>query len=702
MRCWNYNLRIEGSRVSHLEHMRMSVRPAGVGGSSRRRVLIAGAGRVGRQLAGRLIEHWSITLLDIYQEPLDLAHQMLRATNPAPGNADSNARLEHISYVMGDATSRLVLERAGAGTIDCLVAVCDEDATNLEVCRLARQSFNIPLLAALVHETDRLPQFQELGVQTVLMGTSLAVALANRIEPAVQASEGLGLGHGEVVELTIPASSPVLGRPLRTFAAHHWLIAAVYRQGNLIIPHGQTCLQEDDRILLVGSPLLLPGIADYLRLGRAQFPYPYGSRLAVALAKPDEDGQIALQEARALAGQSAAEGFDLLVWGEGKRWKQWTKPLAKLLEIDSTDLPAIPVFQQSTDTPSEQWGGLVIPHQRAGWDRRFGWRRFLLAALSNWRCARSLQLRPGLLLVRRLPAYARRLIRQLSRWLQPIGCVWSASSLLATLSGKHNPGWTRAICWLCGYRVIVGCHSFAPMLDVTWLCVRPARYWLSLTSRALPGKSAYARKYCCLVAALYRWSIYHSLVEQARWTACGGLRDVVWSLAGQSASSDGSARCLYQCAGTIWIYSLALSCGAGSGFCAGGARREARRTAQRHLCGGCSPGWRDSSLCTWARPGLWSDHWCYLDRRCSRYPARDRVEPLAFWSGCLDEWSYRRIPDDPGIDGLQLASPVWGSAPDCAGSGETLALAAHRLAGITIAERRGLVVPTSVPAPCRF
>ncbi len=364
--------------MSHLEHMRMSVRPAGVGGSSRRRVLIAGAGRVGRQLAGRLIEHWSITLLDIYQEPLDLAHQMLRATNPAPGNADSNARLEHISYVMGDATSRLVLERAGAGTIDCLVAVCDEDATNLEVCRLARQSFNIPLLAALVHETDRLPQFQELGVQTVLMGTSLAVALANRIEPAVQASEGLGLGHGEVVELTIPASSPVLGRPLRTFAAHHWLIAAVYRQGNLIIPHGQTCLQEDDRILLVGSPLLLPGIADYLRLGRAQFPYPYGSRLAVALAKPDEDGQIALQEARALAGQSAAEGFDLLVWGEGKRWKQWTKPLAKLLEIDSTDLPAIPVFQQSTDTPSEQWGGLVIPHQRAGWDRRFGWRRTLL------------------------------------------------------------------------------------------------------------------------------------------------------------------------------------------------------------------------------------------------------------------------------------------------------------------------------------
>ncbi len=358
----------------------MNVRPAGMGGNNRRRVLIAGAGRTGRQLAERLVEHWSMTLLDIDQKALDLAHHMLKASAHAADahTIGSNVRVEHVSCVMGDGTSRLVLERAGAEAVDCLVATCNEDAINLEICRLARQYFNIPLLAALVRDADMLPQFQELGVQTVLMCTSLAVALANRIEPAVQASEGLGLGHGEVVELTIPASSPVLGRPLRTFAAHHWLIAAIYRQGNLIIPHGQTSLQEHDRILLVGSPLLLPGIADYLRLGRAQFPYPYGSRLAVALAKPGEDGQIAIQEARALAGQSAAEGFDLLVWGEDKRWKQWAKPLAKLLEIDSADLPAIPVFRQSTGIPSEQWGGLVIPHQRAGWSRRFGWRRTLL------------------------------------------------------------------------------------------------------------------------------------------------------------------------------------------------------------------------------------------------------------------------------------------------------------------------------------
>lgn len=367
--------------MSDFEHAQMSVRPAGIGGNSRRRVLIAGAGRTGRRLAERLIEHWSITLLDIHQKHLDLARALLIAsaeTSAAPVSSGSDARLEHLFFVQGDATSRLVLERAGVSGTDCLVSACDEDTTNLEICRLARQHFNVPLLAALVRDADLLPQFQALGVQTVLMGTSLAVALANRIEPAVQASEGLGLGHGEVVELTIPASSPVLGRPLRTFAAYHWLIAAVYRQGSLIIPHGQTSLQENDRILLVGPPMLLPGIADYLRLGRAQFPYPYGSRLAVGLAKPNEIGQAAVQEARALAGQSAAEGLDVLIWGEGKHWKQWIKPLARVLEIAPADLSTLPVFQQSTGMPSEQWGCLVIPYQRVGWRHRFGWRHTLL------------------------------------------------------------------------------------------------------------------------------------------------------------------------------------------------------------------------------------------------------------------------------------------------------------------------------------
>ena len=360
------------------EHLARGV-PAAPVGSSRRRVLIAGAGRTGRRLAERLAEHWLVTILDIRQDRLELLRSM-SAENAAlsPGHASSNARFEHLSCVTGDATSRLVLERAGAATVDCIVAVCGDDSTNLEVCRLARQTFDVAQLATLVREAELLPQFQELGAHTVLVGTSLAVALANRIEPAVQASEGLGLGHGEVMELLISASSPALGRPLSTLGARDWLIAAVYRQGKLIVPHGGTRLEEHDRVLLVGPPMLLPGIADYLRLGRTQFPYPYGSRLAVVLDKPTDTGLAAVREAQTLAEQSAAEGLDFLVWGENKRLDRWIKPLANTLGIEQADLSSIPLFHRPSGDPSQRWGCLVIPHQQASWRRRYGWRHTLL------------------------------------------------------------------------------------------------------------------------------------------------------------------------------------------------------------------------------------------------------------------------------------------------------------------------------------
>lgn len=364
--------------MTGVEHLAPSTRSAGAGGSSRRRVLIVGAGRTGRRLAERLLEHWSVTLLDIRQDRLDLMDKLAADAAQPPAGTPVDSRFEHLSCIVGDATSRLVLERAGAGFVDCIVAICDEDMTNLEVCRLARQSFDVPQLAAVVREADLQPQFQSLGAQSVLLGTSLAVALANRIEPAVQASEGVGLGHGEVMELTLPASSPVLGQQLRALAAQDWLIAAVYRQGKLIVPHGWTRLQENDRILLVGSPMLLPGIADYLRLGRAQFPYPHGSRLAVVLDKPTEDGLMAVREAQHLAGQSAAEGLDFVAWGEGRRWKQWLQPLAVSLEIEPDTLSALPVFHRASHSPSERWGCLVIPQQPAGWRRRFGWQNALL------------------------------------------------------------------------------------------------------------------------------------------------------------------------------------------------------------------------------------------------------------------------------------------------------------------------------------
>jgi nucleotide-binding universal stress UspA family protein len=81
-------------------------------------------------------------------------------------------------------------------------------------------------------------------------------------------------------------------------------VAAVFRGDELIVPTGETTLEVDDRVLLVGDPRILGTVAEYLRLGTPQFPGPYGPNVVTCeFSGPDEKLH---EEAAALARDSGA------------------------------------------------------------------------------------------------------------------------------------------------------------------------------------------------------------------------------------------------------------------------------------------------------------------------------------------------------------------------------------------------------------
>jgi nucleotide-binding universal stress UspA family protein len=104
--------------------------------------------------------------------------------------------------------------------------------------------------------------------------------------------------------VTVLAGSAVAGQALRDIHPQRWLVAAVYRDDSLIVPHGDTVLEEGDRVLLVGSPEVLDGVGDFIRGGRPVFPGQYGARLGVV-----GDDKV-LEEAEALRGPLSVEAVD--------------------------------------------------------------------------------------------------------------------------------------------------------------------------------------------------------------------------------------------------------------------------------------------------------------------------------------------------------------------------------------------------------
>ena len=102
------------------------------------KILILGAGRVGRSVAESLVSDANdITIVD---ESADRIGQMQERFD--------------LRGLVGDASSPSILSSAGAMDTDLLIAVTANDETNLVACTLAAQIFNIPMRIARVRDSE--------------------------------------------------------------------------------------------------------------------------------------------------------------------------------------------------------------------------------------------------------------------------------------------------------------------------------------------------------------------------------------------------------------------------------------------------------------------------------------------------------------------------------------------------------------------
>lgn len=315
------------------------------------RILIAGAGETGRELAVRLQPNWNVILLD--KNPAKL--EILKAEG-AP---------EDITCVDGDATSALVLKHAGIESTYSVLSVMGWDEANLEFCRLASQVFHVPRVTATAVRRSWVPRFEELGIEVISRPNAIASVLSSRVERVMRTTSDIGLGKGEILEVKVLPHSPAVGKRLEELHPQSWLVGAIYRKSKLVVPHGNTEIRAGDGLLLIGEPAILPAIADYFRTGTADFPLQYGSR--VLLANPggyqeDHSVQEALhlvqttkalglkvllppdQDARTLLGlcESAELPCQVYTWGEEHK----REPLGRLLRESDCGclvLPAPPV-----------------------------------------------------------------------------------------------------------------------------------------------------------------------------------------------------------------------------------------------------------------------------------------------------------------------------------------------------------------------
>lgn len=260
------------------------------------KILIVGAGKTTREILRRLGEAWSVTLVDIVSDRLNLLKKNFKQV---------------AKTVLGDASSLITLKEANLENQDFVVGVTNHDDVNLEVCRLAKER-GIKNIVALVNDSLNLKEFDRLNVRPVCWSYLAAREIELCLENPRLFVTTIGGGKGEIMEIEVSRYAPVVGKKIREFRARNWLIAAIYRKGELIIPHGDTIIQSNDWITIIGHPDLYQAISHLFKYQEPSFPLVYGQNILI----PVEDIEIfedALSEAFYLIRNTRAQKAVILV-----------------------------------------------------------------------------------------------------------------------------------------------------------------------------------------------------------------------------------------------------------------------------------------------------------------------------------------------------------------------------------------------------
>ncbi|MFT5787438.1 MAG: trk system potassium uptake protein TrkA [Ascidiaceihabitans sp.] len=224
---------------AHADDVARTMEVFGKRTAKQERIVMVGGGNVGLAVASELESRATRMRVKIIEKNRKCAENAAEA-------------LERTIVLHGDGLDVALLSEAGVSRADAMLAVTDDDKTNM-LAAVRAKSEGCPYAIALINDPTLVPLMGPLGIDAYInpRSTTVSSILRHIRHGRVRAVYSIGDAEAEVIEAEVLSTSPMAGKRINEIDFPEGVLVGALRKGGEVIrPLGSTRIDEGDVIAL--------------------------------------------------------------------------------------------------------------------------------------------------------------------------------------------------------------------------------------------------------------------------------------------------------------------------------------------------------------------------------------------------------------------------------------------------------------------
>ncbi|MGJ8622384.1 MAG: Trk system potassium transporter TrkA [Yoonia sp.] len=247
-----------GDECYLITHVRDATRMLEIFGKTQakqERIVIIGGGNVGLGVAKALEARTERVRVKIIEKDREAAERAADA-------------LDRTIVLNGDGLDSALLEEANIASADAVLAVTDDDKTNL-LASVRAKEMGCQMAIALINDPTLVPLMGPLDIDAYInpRATTVSSILRHIRHGRVRGVYSIGDAEAEIIEAQVLGTSPIAGQKIKDVAfPEGTLVGAIMKEGEVVRPHGDMRVEEGDVIAIFAMTADVPEVERLLQV----------------------------------------------------------------------------------------------------------------------------------------------------------------------------------------------------------------------------------------------------------------------------------------------------------------------------------------------------------------------------------------------------------------------------------------------------